>query len=147
MDERHTFHETTTTMSTTFGQQIFDLLAMTHSVARLVEFLRDGEHFNEHSQIDNLKYGYLYSIPIAKWTSLTGIDTETLSTRWGDTDALPLTDDGRIWVDYYFERDAAGDGYQEDEGPMYVFISLDDYNGEFDDDEARFMPISRSVSV
>ena len=104
-------------MTTTIGQQIIDLLAMTHSVARLVEFLRDREYFNECVSIDYLKPGYIYSIQINKWKHVTGIDPETLSTRWADTDVLPPTDDGLIWVDHYFELNTDGHGYQEDEGP------------------------------
>jgi hypothetical protein len=140
-------------MTTTIGQQIIDLLAMTHSVARLVEFLRDREYFNECVSIDYLKPGYIYSIQINKWKHVTGIDPETLSTRWADTDVLPPTDDGLIWVDHYFELNTDGHGYQEDEGPRYVFISLHAYNGEFDDDECTtavnnpVAAIGRSVST
>jgi hypothetical protein len=132
-------------MTTTIGQEIIDLLSMTHSVARLVEFLRDRECFNECASIDDLKPGYIYMIYMDKWMNATGIDAKTLSTRWADTDALPPTYDGRIWVDHYFERNKDGEGYQEDEGPRYVFISLNDYNGEFDDDECA-VPLGRSAS-
>jgi hypothetical protein len=133
-------------MTTTIGNKMIELLSMTHSVASLVEYLRDREYFNEYATIDYLKSGYLYSIPMDKWKNTTGIDAETLSTRWADTDALPPTYDGCIWVDHYFERNKAGEGYQEDEGPRYVFISLYDYNGELDDDECTMDPIGSSVS-
>jgi len=131
--------------TTIMGKQIFDVLSMTHSVASLVEFLRDNDYFPDCSAIDPLKPGYLYMISMNRWTQATGINAETLSTRWADTDVLPPTDDGRIWVDNYFERNSSGDGYQEDEGPRYVFISLQDYKGEFDDDEC-VMSIGRSAS-
>lgn len=145
-----TANATATAAATTtiIGKEILELLSMTHSVASLVEYLRENDYFPDCSTLDFMKPGYLYLIQMNRWKYATGIDAETLSTRWADTDALPPTDDGRIWVDHYFERTTNGDEFQEDEGPRYVFISLYDYKGEFDDDHTTIADyqIGRSSS-
>jgi hypothetical protein len=138
---------TATATATSFGKKILEMLSMTRSVARLVEYFRDTEYFSNCSPIDKFKPGYLYSIQLNRWRDATGIDAETLSTRWTDADTLPATEDGRIWVDHYFERDSSGDGYQEDDGPRYVFISLYDYNGEFDDDHSTDQRSSSNACI
>lgn len=121
-------------MRTELGNTITNVLEMTHSVANLVEYLRNNEIFTNSEPADVNKPGYLYRIGLNDWMNATGIDAATLSTRWAETNALPTLDDGRIWVDFDFEYDVNGNGFIEDEGPRFVFIALDNYNGQFDND-------------
>jgi hypothetical protein len=141
--EKHTFDKNNNSNNnnkpqitmTPFGSMIHQILEETHSVANLVEYFRDNEQFTHCEPADVNKYGYLYRIGLNEWETITGISIDTLSTRWNDTDTLPAVEDGRIWVDFNFEDDGNGNGYTEDEGPRYVFVSLANYNGEYNNDD------------
>jgi hypothetical protein len=46
-----------------------------------------------------------------------------------------LTEDGRLWTDFDFEDDGNGNSYYEHDGTQYVYIALDNYTGQFDNDD------------
>jgi len=69
-------------MTTELGTKIEDILRQTSSITSLVEFLRDNELFTRCEPIDEYKYGYLYRIGFEEWTKATGIDPESLLTRY-----------------------------------------------------------------
>ena len=161
MDERHlrrrkTQHlnkplPTTTMMRTELGNTIERILKETASITSLVEYLRDNELFNNNEPADQYKYGYLYRIGLEQWTKATGIDTNTLPNRYSSESTLPPVEDGRIWTDFDFEDDGNGNSYYEHDGTKYVYIALDNYTGQFDNDECFMAPaaggLSRSFST
>lgn len=122
-------------MTTELGIKIEDILRQTSSISSLVEFLRDNELFTSCEPIDEYKYGYLYRIGFKEWTKATGIDPESLPTRYTYRFTLPSTQDGHIWTDFDFEMDSYGNRYYENEGTRYVFIAIDNYDGRFNNDE------------
>jgi hypothetical protein len=138
-------------MRTELGNTIVRILNETASISSLVEYLRDNELFKNNEPIDQYKYGYLYKIGLEQWTKATGIDTNTLPNR-NYTDSIPMADDGLLWVDFDFEDDGNDNRYYEHDGTQYVYIRLDNYTGQFDNDECVMAPagdcaLSRSVST
>ena len=127
-------------MRTELGNTIERILGETASIANLVEYLRDNELFNNCQPADQYKYGYLYRIGLEHWMKATGIETNTLSTRYSSDSTLPPADDGLLWVDFDFEDDGNGNSYYENDGTKYVYIALDNYNGQFDNDECVMAP-------
>jgi hypothetical protein len=159
MDDRHlrrrkTKHlnqtTTPTMMRTELGNTILRILKETKSISSLVEYLRDNELFKNGEPIDQYKYGYLYKIGLEQWTKATGIDANTLPDRYWPDGSIPFTDDGLLWTDFDFEDDGNGNSYYEHDGTKYVYIALDNYTGQFDNDECVMAPacaLSRSVST
>ena len=127
-------------MRTEHGNTIERILAETASIANLVEYLRNNELFSNNEPIDQYKYGYLYKIGREQWTKATGIDANTLPSRYSPEGSLPPAEDGLIWVDFEFEDDGNGNSYYENDGTKYVYIALDNYNGQFDNDECVMAP-------
>lgn len=136
MDERHlrirkTSKQTTITMMhTELGKTIIRILIETESIASVVEYLRDNELFLNCEPIDQYKYAYLYKIGLDQWIKATGIDT--LPNRY----STELSEDGRLWIEY------------ENDGTQYVYIALDNYTGQFDNDECFMAPVvERTLSI
>jgi len=138
-------------MRTELGNTIERILKETTSITSLVEYLRDNELFKNNEPADQYKYGYLYKIGLEQWTKATGIDTNTLPNRYSSESTLPPVEDGRIWTDFDFEDDGNGNSYYEHDGTKYVYIALDNYTGQFDNDECVMAPatalaIGRAIS-
>ena len=138
-------------MRTELGNTIVRILKETASISSLVEYLRDNELFKNNEPIDQYKYGYLYKIGLEQWTKATGIDANTLPNR-NYTDSIPMADDGLLWVDFDFEDDGNDNRYYEHDGTQYVYIRLDNYTGQFDNDDCVMVPaaacaLSRSFST
>ena len=119
-------------MPTQLGTTIEQLIQETRSIASLVEYLRDNELFVNCEPVDQYKFGFLYKIGLDEWTKATGIDPELLPTRYSLNE---LTEDGRLWTDFDFEDDGNGNSYYEHDGTQYVYIALDNYTGQFDNDD------------
>jgi hypothetical protein len=127
-------------MRTEHGNTIERILQETASITSVVEYLRNNELFKNSEPTDQYKYGYLYQIELEEWTKTTGIDANTLPTRYSREGSLPPAEDGLLWVDYDFEDDGNGNSYYETEGTKYVYIALDNYTGQFDNDECVMAP-------
>jgi len=128
--ERNIMNSTTTTI---FGQAILDIINMTQSMKPVIEYIIDSKYFDNCQPTDQYKVGYLYQIPLKTWTTATGIHTDRLPTKY-HRNSFPVASDGFIWVDFDFEDDGEGNGYTETEGQRFVYISLYNYNGEFNND-------------
>ena len=117
--------------TTQFGYQLLTILSESNSIRRLIEFIRDSKYFTNCQPINKYKFGYIYQIPLNLWMTSTGIDPHTLPLRHDISDYQ----DGSIWIDHNFERDAEYNGFQDDDGPMFVYIGIDNYSKEFDEEE------------
>ena len=134
-DAKQNIYKRTIMNCTQLGTTIVSILKETESINSLVEYLRDNELFLNCEPVDQYKYGYLYKIGVDEWTKATGIETKKLSDRYYREGPLPMADDGLLWLDFDFEDDGHGNSYYEHDGTQYVYIALDNYTGQFDNDE------------